>query len=204
MSTENVNKEDKVEFGPLLSRVYSFFATRTSGHRKIYTKIVEDIVQLNPSSILEIGCGPGIVSAMIAQRLPEVTITCVDPSPTMIDIANRRFEKFSLTDRVRGVVGNSADTSVQGRFDVIFSSISFHHWTDPDTDLANIVSTHLGNVSMIIYEHLIKSPSKEGAHRHGLSVDHVKKMEISGTEKSYEVYNDLIIVTFKKKYRKEK
>lgn len=191
--------EQKIEFGPVLSRIYSFFAARTGGHRRIYEKIVQDIVPLKPGSILEIGCGPGVASAMIARRLPEVKITCVDPSPTMIEIANRRFEKLSLGDRIRGVVGSSSNTSVAGKFDILFTSISFHHWREPDSDLVNLINKHLEKGMMIIYENLLKPNGGKSTHRHGLSEDYVKKLEISGTEKSYEVHDDLIVVKFIKK-----
>lgn len=194
MTSDDADSEEKVEFGPFLSRLYSFFATRTGGHRKIYSTIARDAVKLNPATILEIGCGPGMASAMIARELPGSTITCVDPSPTMIDIANRRFEKLSIDNRVKGVVGSSANTSVEGKFDLIFTSISFHHWKDPEGDLEKLVKNHLGHGTLIIYENLVSTSGEKSAHRHGISLDYAKGLEIPGTEKTYSVQEDLIIV----------
>lgn len=186
------------EFGPIFSRIYAFFASRSRRHREVYAEISQDIMPLKPSSILEIGSGPGIAAAMLAEKLPDVKISCIDPSPTMVKIANRRFEKLSLAPRVKSTVGDSSNTGVDGHFDVIFSSLSFHHWQNGEEDLVKLVGKHMPKGTLIIYENLLPDSNADGkgGHGHGLSMKKIEMMQISGLIKTYKIQGELVALKF--------
>lgn len=196
MKKDSGEPEDREEFGPLMSRLYSLMASKARDHKKIYRKITEDIVEISPENILEIGSGPGIVAAMIAENLPQTRIVCIDPSPSMVRIASRRFKKMGIEGRVSCSIGSSGNTSVEGKFDLIFTSISFHHWKDPEKDLRNIIEKHLGNGSLIIYENLVGTGEKKTAHNHGITKDYADGLEMPGVTRGVHTYGDLIIVRF--------
>ena len=78
-----------------------------------------------PAVILDVGCGTGRLLMKAAERWPRASLTGVDPSDGMVEIARRQVQGAGI------YLGNAeslpvADTSV----DIVFSSISFHHWTD--------------------------------------------------------------------------
>ena len=189
---------EKEEFGPIFARLYSLFASRSGKHKAVYSKILEDMVSLNPSSILEIGSGPGIAAAIIAQKLPGTKITCVDPSTTMVKIANRRFEELSLAPRVRSEFGDSSKFVTTEKFDLIFSSLSYHHWRNGKKDLQELARKYLPAGTLIIYENFIGNgdSAKRGKHQHGIGLNDIESIEIPGFKKTYEIDGKLVTVKF--------
>lgn len=76
-------------------------------------------------SLLDLGCGPGILAGAFAPRVNEVV--AVDPEPEMLRIAE---EKFGSAGNIRFVQGSSFDLSRSlGRFRVVTMGRSFH-WMD--------------------------------------------------------------------------
>lgn len=190
--------KQKDEFGPIFSRLYSVFASRSGKHRAVYTRIADDITALNPSSVLEIGCGPGITSAMIAEKIPSAKIVCIDPSSTMVKIARKRFQKMSVEKNVSCTIGDSEATGLTGAFDVIFTSLSFHHWKNGIQDVERLIVNHMPRGEFVIYENLVSKSTKNGkpVHSHGITMDFVDEVEIPGVLKSYEIKGELIALKF--------
>ncbi|MCL4451807.1 MAG: class I SAM-dependent methyltransferase [Candidatus Thermoplasmatota archaeon] len=195
---ERKSNDEKEEFGPILARFYALMASLSLRHKKVYSKALEDIVSLNPSSILEVGSGPGIAAALIAQKLPLAKILCVDPSSTMVKIANKRFERLSLSARVKSEVGKSSSISTTEKFDLLFSSLSYHHWSDGTKDLYDLAGKYLPAGNLLIYENFIANPDKEdsGVRQHGISMKDIEAMNIPGFKKSYEISGKLVTVKF--------
>lgn len=61
-----------------------------------------------PLSLIDVGCGPGILTRMIAKELPDTSIIGVDISPDMVRLAN----KSNKSDQVRFVQGDVRDSLV--------------------------------------------------------------------------------------------
>ena len=67
----------------------------TSGYYD-YDKIVDNLIQHQPfSSVLEIGCGTGLILKTLAKRQPNLSITGVDLTQAMLTIAQQRLQSFS-------------------------------------------------------------------------------------------------------------
>ena len=190
--------EEKAEFGPIFSRLYAFFSSRSRSQNKQYSRIAEDVASMSPSTILEIGSGPGIEAAMIAKRLPDARITCIDPSPTMVKISNDRFRKLSLMDRAVSKPGNSSETGIEGNFDVIFCSQSFHHWENGMQDVQKLIGKHMPKGTFVIYENLVSDTHKgnRAIRGHGITKEFAEAQTIPGTRKSFEIVNDMVILRF--------
>jgi SAM-dependent methyltransferase len=83
---------------------------------------------------LDIGAGPGVLTAMIAQEHPEVEITALEVAPHMASLGRDYVEEKGLQDRVQFVVGDAEDEPLiktLRRYDLIYSTYSLHHWDDP-------------------------------------------------------------------------
>ena len=115
-------------------------------HRKyaglMYRPMLRDIRKLGPSGhCLEIGSGPGFLAAMMAEKDPTAQITAIDISPDMVGLASKYVKEKGLEHRVRFVLGDAADRALfesLGRFDLVYSTFSVHHWKDPERCLENI------------------------------------------------------------------
>ncbi len=87
-------------------------------------ELIEDIT---PSTILEVGCGTGLLTRRIAARWPEAPLTAVDIAPGMIEAAQR-----SMPDAkgMRWVVSDFRSFSRQDRFGLVVSNCALH-WMQP-------------------------------------------------------------------------
>jgi 2-polyprenyl-3-methyl-5-hydroxy-6-metoxy-1,4-benzoquinol methylase len=79
--------------------------------------------------VLDVGCGVGRWSRLLASR--GASVTGVDLSPTMIAEATRRAAAGGLAARCRFVVQDSAVLEVGGSFDLILCVTMLQHILDP-------------------------------------------------------------------------
>lgn len=56
---------------------------------RFHHRILSEIAELQPSTLLDAGCGEGIVARLIHERFPAVLLTGIDASPGAIAIATR-------------------------------------------------------------------------------------------------------------------
>jgi len=78
----------------------------------------------NSLSVLDIGAGTGLMSAFLLQKYPDATLTLMDFSEKMLDVARKRF---AAKPNVRYVVSDYSDSDLGGPFDIICSALSIHH-----------------------------------------------------------------------------
>lgn len=130
------------------------------GHRKYanrqYGALLEDMKALNLSGqYLEVGAGPGFLAIMIAEDNPEVHITAVDISSDMAEVAQEYIEERGLQDRIRYLVADATDGKTieeLGKFDLVYSAFSLHHWKDPGKAISNLWSAVRDNGVLYIQD----------------------------------------------------
>jgi tRNA (cmo5U34)-methyltransferase len=84
---------------------------------------------VNNPSILDIGAGTGLLSALILEKFPTADLTLLDISENMLYIAK---ERFSGRENVRYVVNDYSRSELGGEYDIICSALSIHHLTTDD------------------------------------------------------------------------
>lgn len=82
-----------------------------------------DYLPPHPRRVLELGCGTGILTAMIREECPDAEITGIDLSPEMLKAAGA---KPDLT-RVEFFAQDLRDPWPAGRYDAIVTSLCLHH-----------------------------------------------------------------------------
>lgn len=87
--------------------------------------LVEKTIPEGPR-ILDLGCGTGVLSEFILSRTPDAAMTLLDQSAEMLDVAQTRLQKYSIT----AVHGSFAEALPDGPFDAIISSLAIHHLSD--------------------------------------------------------------------------
>ncbi len=103
--------------------------------RENHRLIVRAVDPPADAQILDLGCGTGQLAARLAQQVPHGTVIGVDPADEMIRVARRQHRHKNL----RFEVGSSDAIPVgEAAFDVVVSTISFHHWTRPVESLREI------------------------------------------------------------------
>ena len=142
MFKRTIEKQEQAFVGIESARAYAEEA-RSPVMRRAYSLIVGEISRLGVTGkFLEIGPGPAVLTTMVAQVIPETHITAVEISPGMITVATEHVEREGLTDRIALVEGDANDTELLerlGRFDLVYSMYSLHHWDDPETVIKNLL-----------------------------------------------------------------
>ena len=119
--------------------LYERWAGRLAG--RLYARVTADVLAaaLPPGArILDAGTGPGLLPLRIAAACPQLTVDAVDLSPQMID----RAQQSAATAQTEAVTFSVADVAAlpfpDATFDLVISTISQHHWTDPGAGLREL------------------------------------------------------------------
>lgn len=89
--------------------------------------------------VLDLGCGPGVGTTMLAQQFGAATIVAVDGSATMLEHVTARAERLGLAHRVQTrLVDLPAGLETLGRADVVWASMVLHHVGDQGTTFRRI------------------------------------------------------------------
>lgn len=120
------------------SRLYSWL-TSSRMVRDYYDSVAAQVLERAPAGrILDIGTGPGRLPAAIASKNRYVHVTGLDLSADMVKIASRLAAKQGLASV--DFKAGSADELPFGdkEFDLVISTLSFHHWRAPGKALDEI------------------------------------------------------------------
>ena len=105
---------------------------------------------------LEIGCGPGVLTQVIAKQHPDAEIIANDISPEMIKLARQDLAE-DLKSRIKYVIGDACDINSMkdlGKFDLIYSTFTLHHWDNAELAIKNLHS--MLNENGLLYIHDLK------------------------------------------------
>lgn len=113
--------------------------------------------ELNKSGrYLEAGPGPGYVTSLIAQKFKPASITGLECSADMISTA-AEFLKETKTetkiDFVTGVVEDTKTIQSLGKFDMIYTTYSMHHWDDVQKGIKNLYDALDKNGVLFIFDY---------------------------------------------------
>jgi SAM-dependent methyltransferase len=123
---------DSVEKFDELSRTYGTFVEPFSG--PVFEETIKYMQQYLTSSsrILDCSCGPGTETLRLAPLVSDGEIVGMDLSAEMVAVAS----KNAARDAKRNVAFFQADVAsmpahFKGRFDAVYCSLAFHHYTHP-------------------------------------------------------------------------
>jgi ubiquinone/menaquinone biosynthesis C-methylase UbiE len=108
--------------------------------RRHYELIADDILsRVRPECLLDIGTGPGWLLVKLHRLCPETRFAAVDISSAMIARARENLAKAGCDGRIEiHEAGAHALPFADGSFDTVTSTISLHHWKDPEVGLNEI------------------------------------------------------------------
>jgi len=80
--------------------------------------------------ILDLGAGTGLLSGLVAQRLPAARLTLLDFSEEMLARARQRMAGSPAPVEIR--LGDSRTAPLDGPWDAVVSALSIHHLEDSE------------------------------------------------------------------------
>jgi len=117
----------KEHFNEMAEKYEDLIKKIVTNHELFFNQTVS-LVPKGNIEVLELGSGTGYLTEMIIAKNPHASVTCIDMTPEMIGIA---MEKDSLKD-VNFIEGDFREVWPDKKFDLIISTLCFHHLTDND------------------------------------------------------------------------
>jgi SAM-dependent methyltransferase len=119
----------------------------TSGYYD-YKKIVDGLLAHGPvHNVLEIGCGTGLILEELAKRQDNISITGIDLTQAMLDIAHQRLQTFKSVQLQQQ---NLTQLNLNQQFDFSFSYGGVWYFVidgDNEPFLVSHISDHAANVA---------------------------------------------------------
>jgi trans-aconitate 2-methyltransferase len=102
------------------------------------TDVLDRLPLAGDETVLDAGCGSGRVTERLLERLPRGRVVALDASPSMVETARGRLERFG--DRVEYHVGDLGRPLplAAASVDAVLSTATFHWVADHDALFANL------------------------------------------------------------------
>lgn len=100
----------------------------------LHAGFVETVLNLSPpkGNFLDVGTGTGWIAIGVAKHNPNVEVTGVDLSDTMLKVAEHNARAEGVADRVRFIKGDAKQLPFENQsFDAVFSHNMMHHLPEP-------------------------------------------------------------------------
>jgi len=99
------------------------------------TTLAEELNLKGNETILDLGCGNGVITKELAERVPKGRVVGVDSSPSMLEAA-----KAHKTQNMELELLDITEMAFEAEFDVLFSNAALHWVLDHEKLLKNVYS----------------------------------------------------------------
>jgi SAM-dependent methyltransferase len=141
-------------FGPLHRRIVTDVTAAAANATS--TTSVPPPSRTGPAGVgrvLDVGTGPGRLAVAIAHAAPHLHVDGVDLSPAMIAAARRDCAAAGLAERVTFEVADVGRLPYpDATFDLVVSSMSLHHWSDPRAGMRDLLRVVRPDGQIWIYD----------------------------------------------------
>lgn len=87
-------------------------------------RIIQSTANRQPSTILDVGTGSGVIALSLATHFPDAEVDAVDISEDALALARENAARLDLPGRVRFAKGNLL-TGIEGAFDLIVANLPY-------------------------------------------------------------------------------
>jgi ubiquinone/menaquinone biosynthesis C-methylase UbiE len=164
------------------TRQASQFATAAAVTRgDLVQRFVEAVPADAASIILDVACGPGIITAALAPRAREVI--AFDLTPEMLAKARQRCAEAGLTN-VTFREGSANDLPFpDASFDTVVTRLSVHHFQDPQRPLAEMARVLKPGGAFVLADVVSSETQEESALHNAIEIlrdpSHVRMLPVS-------------------------
>jgi SAM-dependent methyltransferase len=150
--------------------------------------------------VLDIGCGTGDI--LVHLRGFGIELYGIDPSQFMLELAEKNIRRARPNSLPASLSrGSNRHIPFDREFDIIFSSLSFHHWEERNKSIPAILAKLSHSGEFIIYEYDRETMSffrRSVIGKHSLSKADVAGLHFDGYTKRVEHSGSVIIVSLQK------
>jgi ubiquinone/menaquinone biosynthesis C-methylase UbiE len=112
-----------------LTALYDPIVALTMRERTFRRQLVEQVAAERPARMLELGCGTGSLTTLLARALPASSIVALDPDPDAL----ARARSKDPSDSIEWISGGATELSLaDGSIDCVVASLVLHHLTDAE------------------------------------------------------------------------
>ena len=127
-----------------------------------YRKTIHVLEPASREHILEIGFGTGRFAEMLLERMPDIYMSGIDPTETMVETAKRRLTKRGFVSRIDFRQGTDETLPWDNKsFNAVIAIHSFQFWKDPEHSLHEInrVLQPNGRIIIVFRDHAKNPPA---------------------------------------------
>jgi len=84
--------------------------------------LVELALEVEPTSVLDVGTGSGAIALAVADELPGCAVTATDTSPGALEVAGANAQRLGLDERVRFLAGTLPEDE---SFDLVLANLPY-------------------------------------------------------------------------------
>ncbi len=126
---------------------------RRINRAKIISEEIANSIDINKKySVMEFGCGTGLISFNLVEKFENITL--IDSSKGMIDVVKEKIEKYEV-DNMKPYAIDLFNEEIMEKFDLIYTSMVLHHIQDI-SGLLNKFYTLLNDCGQVIIVDLDK------------------------------------------------
>lgn len=100
---------------------------------------------------LDIGAGTGVLSLMIAQQSPEISILGIELDPLSAEECGVNFRNSPFSNRLTIAQGNFLEIEINEKFDLIFSNPPYYQTTNLNHDARKAQARHDQSLPMSLF-----------------------------------------------------
>jgi len=97
-------------------------------------------------SLLDVGCGTGVLLEALSASVPDAKLWGADPSPEMLEVARSRLGEAARLTQSQAEILSFSDRA----FDVVVSTNAFHHFRNPRGALEEMARVLRPNGRLVI------------------------------------------------------
>lgn len=114
----------------------------------VHSYVLEELRDTNAKSILDIGCGQGSILSRLAKSKIKRSLYGLDKDLGAFGSLKKRSRKLGIVVSK----GESGSIPFKRKFDLIFTSLSYHEWADKEDSIKHILKRLNKGGKFIIYD----------------------------------------------------
>jgi ubiquinone/menaquinone biosynthesis C-methylase UbiE len=127
-----------------------------------YELAAEDIAShCSQGALLDIGTGPARLLLKLHQQSPGMRLVGIDSSSAMVEQAKKNVVEAGLSEFIEIKLGSASQIPFQDQtFDIVVSTVSMHHWKQPEACLNEVYRVLKDNSYALIYDIVSDTPKE--------------------------------------------